>query len=457
MTKATTIEGNGLTEAIRNQLDPFYSLPFVPTEKMNRIYCHQFQGWIDLIAHGLREFSFYIGETDPSRGWKVEGEYLVRFDDGDYSKNPDKPKLYQYWDVHPDIRDHEIRQIMRKYGFVSNIYGGSPEMVIGTRIKDLSVALHLLDKEINKLNEYYNSFNNKHGFSPYVQRKKARKKQEDMYRIPNRFVIYDMCDKLKNLSRDAKIYVPMDAHGHFCDYLCSLGFTNIYTDKGYKYFPSAEFLDNSEAITFITEKKYKKMKFNVVIGNPPYGVGGNLAIDFVNKASERIEDDGIIHLILPLSVRKGPSMNRIDASLELKEDETLPDDTFPGTIRAVRQVWVKGSSPRPKIKIYSSHPDIEFLPYEKRFEADVFIGIKGGGPAGRVKIKDFTDYADTGHHLIKCSEEVKQRLISLEPQFRKEAFEVNGPASLGKHDLIRIYKENFDEQEQTQQEGGFFD
>ena len=449
---------NGLMTAITEQVDPFYAPPFIIAEDVNRIYSHQFEGWIDLIKHDLRDFCFYIGQTDPGRGWVVKGKYLIRFDDNDYSKAPDKPILFAYWDVHPDIKDHEVRKIMKgKYGFLDNIYGGSPEMLVGTKIKEKATALHYLDKEIRRLDQYYRSFEKKHGFSPYVQRKKAGKKLEDMHRIPDRFIIYRMCNQLKSLPKDAKIYVPLDAHGHFCDYLCSLGFNNIYTDKDYKYFPDLQFLDNPEAITFITEDEYKKMKFNAIIGNPPYGVGGSLAIDFVNKASERIEDDGIIHLILPISVRKDPSMNRIDASLELKEDETLPDDTFPGTIRAVRQVWVKGSSPRPKITIYTSHPDIEFVSYEERFDADVFIGIKGGGPAGRVKTENFTDYADTGHHLIKCSEEVKERLISLEPQFRKEAFEVNGPASLGKHDLIRIYKENFDEQEQTQQNGGFFD
>ena len=72
---------NALIDAIRVN-EPFYSDTTV-TEKKNRIYCHQFESWIELIALGLRDFCFYIGQTEPERGWKVVGEYLIRFADGD--------------------------------------------------------------------------------------------------------------------------------------------------------------------------------------------------------------------------------------------------------------------------------------------------------------------------------------------------------------------------------------
>ena len=130
---------NALIDAIRVN-EPFYTDTTV-TEKKNRIYCHQFESWIELISLGLRDFCFYIGQTEPERGWKVVGEYLIRFADGDYSKCPDKPKLYRYWDVHPDLKDHEIGEVMRKYGFIKNPYGGSPELVANANIKDLDTAL----------------------------------------------------------------------------------------------------------------------------------------------------------------------------------------------------------------------------------------------------------------------------------------------------------------------------
>ena len=50
------------------------------------------------------------------------------------------------------------------------------------------------------------------------------------------------------------------------------------------------------------------MRFSLAIGNPPYGVGGNLAIRFLNKTAE-ITDD--IRFVLPTSVRKPSSLNKI--------------------------------------------------------------------------------------------------------------------------------------------------
>mgnify|MGYP001249641671 FL=1 len=95
---------NPLIEAIK-EVEPFYVDDTIPQGK-NRIYCHQFESWIELIELGKRLLCFYIGQTDADRGWKVVGEYLIRFADGDYSKCPDKPKLYGFWDVHPDITDN---------------------------------------------------------------------------------------------------------------------------------------------------------------------------------------------------------------------------------------------------------------------------------------------------------------------------------------------------------------
>lgn len=205
----------------------------------------------------------------------------------------------------------------------------------------------------------------------------------------------------------------------FVDHLRNLGFTT-YTSK--------------DEITM------KSMKFDVAIGNPPYGPGGNTAIRFLNKCGDLSDD---VRLVLPTSVRKDHSVNKIRLDMICVEDITLPSDTFPDSITVVRQRWVKTNTLREKIETFTTHPDFEFVSYDQRFDADVFIGIKGGGPAGRVKTENFHHYADTGHHLIKCSKEVQERLVSIEPQFRKVALQLQIP-SLGKHDLISIYKDNFD-------------
>ena len=60
------------------------------------------------------------------------------------------------------------------------------------------------------------------------------------------------------------------------------------------------------------------MKFTLAIGNPPYGVGGNLAIKFLNKTSE-ITDD--IRFVLPTSIRKPSCQNKIKPYLHCEVDE----------------------------------------------------------------------------------------------------------------------------------------
>ena len=117
------------------------------------------------------------------------------------------------------------------------------------------------------------------------------------------------------------------------------------------------------------------MRFSLAIGNPPYGVGGNLAIRFLNKTSE-ITDD--IRFVLPTSVRKPSSLNKIKAHLHCNVDEDLDESTFPGGISAVKQYWEVKNTSRfqvgvGEIPMMREHPDFEFLPYEQRFDADVFV------------------------------------------------------------------------------------
>ena len=77
-------------------------------------------------------------------------------------------------------------------------------------------------------------------------------------------------------------------------------------------------------------------KFTLAIGNPPYGVGGNLAIRFLNKTSEVTDD---IRFVLPTSVRKPSSLNKIAGHLHCVVDEDLDAKSFPGGINAVKQNW----------------------------------------------------------------------------------------------------------------------
>ncbi len=191
------------------------------------------------------------------------------------------------------------------------------------------------------------------------------------------------------------------------------------------------------------------MRFTLAIGNPPYGVGGNLAIRFLNKTSEVTDD---IRFVLPTSVRKPSSQNKIKPYLHCNVDEDLDSTTFPGGISAVKQYWVSKNTSRfdvgvGEIPMYTEHPDFEFLSYEERFEADVFVGEYGCGPSGRVKTKDFTQYAKGHHFLSVKSPEIIDNLVEFADKFREAATQTNGRYHFGKNDLITTYNKCIEERD----------
>ena len=180
------------------------------------------------------------------------------------------------------------------------------------------------------------------------------------------------------------------------------------------------------------------MKFDVVVGNPPYGSGGNLAIRFLNKCGDLSDD---IRLVLPVSIRKPSSQNKVRLDLVCVEDEDLSEETFGKNITAVRQRWVKTDSLRDKIQTFTTHPDFEFV---KADEADLMVGRSGAGPCGRVKTEDFQHYADDHFFIRTNSIEITQRIVSLEPEFLSLSRDTsNGRPHLSKNELITLYISKF--------------
>ena len=94
------------------------------------------------------------------------------------------------------------------------------------------------------------------------------------------------------------------------------------------------------------EKKY------VVVGNPPFGLRGHIALQFINHAAGFAD---IVAFILPQlfeSDGKGAPMKRVDKRLSLAFSRRLPPDSFhrpdgtTTTVNTVFQVWVKGAVAR---------------------------------------------------------------------------------------------------------------
>ena len=431
--------------------NPGYAPP--ETEKKNGIYFHQQPAIKRLIELGEYNISAYVGQTDPNRG-------MNRFKDGDYSKLPEKVVADEFLKVHPELSDHYIRAYLYGIGCRKSDLGGSPEVVLAPlTITSYSKFIDLLRDEVKKLSDKFYETERVYGFTPESHVKKMKDKNPEAVRAPKLPIVVDLINNLKDREKDAKIYVPMDAFAHFCITLNNLGYTNVYTDKDYDMTVGFGYIP--ETITFITQDEYKSMEFDVIIGNPPYGNQGMQAIEFLAEAGNRIKEDGVIMLILPASIRKESSQNKLtkrNAYLECVDDSDLPADAFPSSITAVKQTWVKSDTPREKIETTTKHPDFDFLPYNQRFAANLFVGRIGGGPCGKVKTEEFTHYAP-GHYFLKAkSQQVIDNMLTLQGKFIAKSREgSNGRRSLSKHELVTIYKENFDVEESSQSEGRIFD
>jgi predicted RNA methylase len=180
-----------------------------------------------------------------------------------------------------------------------------------------------------------------------------------------------------------------------------------------------------------------EMKFDVIVGNPPYGKNASLAVKFLNKAAEYSDH---ISFVLPRTFRKPSVLNRIDEHLHLVEDVDTPNETFGGTIITCRQKWEKREEKRERIRTYTQHPDLNFV---SKAESNVFVGRVGAGPAGKVLTADY-DHLTEQHYFLQVTDTVKERLIEIQDTLRQLARAATvGTPSLSKHELISTYVDRF--------------
>ena len=111
-------------------------------------------------------------------------------------------------------------------------------------------------------------------------------------------------------------------------------------------------LDNDE----IVKQDFFTFEFpkgrNIVIGNPPFGRRGQLAMKFLNRCSEHCD---VVALILPAVFSKYTFINRVHPNMHLMDELSVtefeqPDNPGEGPkVNCVFQVWQKTEEKREKI------------------------------------------------------------------------------------------------------------
>ncbi len=208
---------------------------------------------------------------------------------------------------------------------------------------------------------------------------------------------------------------------------CLDGYSDWYKLKGYSCISTNEFFGLTG------------MKFDVVIGNPPYGKNSSLAVKFLNKASELSDN---VHMVLPRTFRKPSIINRLNPKLHLVSDVDVDDSAFRDSIVACVQKWEVREEEREKIQTYTTHKDFTFC---KKKEADICLGRVGGGTSGKI-FDEWQNRSENSHYFLKVSSpQVIENLRSLSKEFRSAALQTVGCPSLSKDDCVKVYSKHFDQ------------
>ncbi|WP_303924049.1 hypothetical protein [Ureaplasma parvum] len=214
-----------------------------------------------------------------------------------------------------------------------------------------------------------------------------------------KYKVYDMFftdnETAKELIEHTMSFISKNYNLNFNDYTFlepSAGdgsFYNIFP-KEYKKIaldvePKSEGIAKQDFFTFKPENNNKY----IIIGNPPFGLRGQLALKFINYAASFT--DFICFVLPPLfnSNGKGSPMLRVDEKLKLVDEISIKNDFYyPNKakikIHAIFQIWTKIENE--KIK----HKDIK----NKKSEYIKVIALSNGDDSSKKRNVKYLDQCD---------------------------------------------------------------
>lgn len=192
---------------------------------------------------------------------------------------------------------------------------------------------------------------------------------------------------------------------------------------------------------FDVDKKQFLEKNTIVIGNPPYGVQGKLAIDFFNESSFA----DYIAFILPRSFRKPSIQARLNKKFFLIKENILPEKSFLFNgedyhVNSVFQIWEKRNEER---LIEKKRLTTKFFDFTKEIEKATCSVRRVGANAGKASFnKNFSPQSN--YFLINKTGMSDEDFVNfLNSLIHNSAEDAVGPKSLSKSELIENFEANY--------------
>lgn len=198
----------------------------------------------------------------------------------------------------------------------------------------------------------------------------------------------------------------------------------------------------------------------ITIGNPPFGKGGRLAVDFLNKA---LRVSSVVVMILPLTFRKWATQRRVNDDAVLIGDFDLPEDSFTlmgkeYKVRCCVQVWTTEpraiafmTDLRKREPLPIKHPDFDCWQYNATEDAKKYFLYDWDFGVLRQGHGDYAAFLKKGDRICDRkqwiffkarSPEILERLRSMD--FAELSRTNTSTPGFGKTEVIAKYCEMFE-------------
>jgi hypothetical protein len=193
--------------------------------------------------------------------------------------------------------------------------------------------------------------------------------------------------------------------------------------------PESSNIIKQDWFDFKINTNYEKV---LVVGNPPFGNQGSLAMKFIKKCDELKVNT--IAFILQKSFKKDSTKRRVPLNYHLKLEVDLDDNSYTllgndYSVPTVWQVWERNDVRRilEPVKTESEH-----LKFVKKSDNPFYTMRRVGFYAG--KIYDDVEKSEQSHYFIDSNDNIKQFLSSLIWEHNN----TTGPKSIGKSEIVKV-------------------